>query len=308
MRINLLPVILGIVFAIITLNIFIQLQSNPSTKANVKSLNTESNKEPPITAKYSPYTNENAAYKDFESLVSIIKETHGEYAFYIKNLKTEKVYSYNDNERFYGASLYKVPIAMAVIDEITNKNLSYDTKITYTPNDFTDGSGTITKSEYNTKYSVLELLNLLLKESDNTAQLMLKRKLNEQSIQNAFSNLIVTENDNQSFYLDNMVTAREVGQMFERLPNEILNIMTKTSFDNRIQRGMNSDTVFAHKIGSWGTEGTWHDCGVILDNNLQPGTLVCLLSKNTTFTDFNNVAYFIGQFSEKINLSNSLSK
>jgi hypothetical protein len=70
--------------------------------------------------------------------------------------------------------------------------------------------------------------------------------------------------------------------------------MSNTSFDDRINSGLDTNTTFAHKIGNWPEENSWHDCGILLSP--QTNLIVCLMSKNTTLSDFKNTSKNLGQY------------
>lgn len=258
---------------------------------------------------------------EFDELKKTIDQVPGTYGLYIKDLQTGKEYKYNEGEIFYGASLYKIPIGNQTLRQIfcfetvqsaqpnVIKNgdpkpcleLKFEDEVVYTEIDFTNGSGSIAESDYGTVYTIEELLNKLYKESDNVAQNMLIRTLTEDYVKEEFKRLSPTPNSR--FYDENETSPTEVSGIIEKAFNEtspgfenIFNIMTKTSFDSEIHAGLKEDTIYSHKIGSFGEKGVWHDCGVVLGN---PPTIVCLMSKDTNRDAYLGVAKLVGEFLEK---------
>ncbi len=253
-------------------------------------------------------TESNAA-SDFSALVNSISQKSGTYSVYIKNLSTNEILLHNPNEIYYGASLYKVPIALAVLHEIYVGAIDADKTIEYLPEDFSDGSGTIPRDQYNVEYSVSDLLSKLLKDSDNSAQLMLTRSISSSSINQSFS--VASPSTNTKLYELNEGTAEDYAYVYNYLfltalnRNEdsfigqknalhILGLMKNTSFEDRISTGF-VDSDFSHKIGNWGDTGSWHDCGLAYTKDLH---IVCMMSKNTTYEDVVEVGRLVGEFIE----------
>ncbi len=222
----------------------------------------------------------------------------GEYGLYIKNLVTDELHEYNADKSFYGASLYKIPVFVGVMKAVEEGAITLNTVIEYKEQDFNEGTGIIYHSGYGTKYTVEELLSLLMKHSDNTAQAMLIR-----SIPSKYMTQDIYPNDLNlgNFINQNQVTPREVGNLLEQIYEHtilnkddsklLLKFMSETEFDDRINSGLDDSRLFSHKIGNWGESGTWHDCGIIL---YPEPIVVCLMSENTTFEDFLNVSSQIG--------------
>lgn len=245
----------------------------------------------------------------FEDLTENIASKKGTFSIFIHNLTTAEVATINPDEIYYGASLYKLPIALAVLHEIYTGKLSPDTLVTYTKDDFSDGSGSIPRDNYGAAYTVEDLISRLMKDSDNSAQIMLTRTVAKSSLTEAFA--IVTPDNNPKLYELNEGTAGDYAYAYNYLfltalnRNEdtfigqknalyLLGIMKGTSFEDRISTGL-STSDFSHKIGNWGDTGSWHDCGLVYTKELH---IVCLMSKNTTFEDVADVGKLIGEFIE----------
>ncbi len=94
-------------------------------------------------------------------------------------VETGQTVSFNGSEHYPMQSVYKLPIAMAVLKRIDDNTLTFDTKIKVEPKDF------VSRREFNiaTKYpkgadlSVRELLHFMISESDGTACDALMRHL-----------------------------------------------------------------------------------------------------------------------------------
>ena len=79
----------------------------------------------------------------------------------------ETIFSYNENNVFVSASLIKIPIMLATLNEVKNGNISFDKIITVSQDDILDDNEVFEKGKY--KYSVKELIYFMITVSDNTS-------------------------------------------------------------------------------------------------------------------------------------------
>lgn len=252
-----------------------------------------------------PTLNDEIFFKSIDERLNYLRNTinkeHGTFGLFIKDLDTSEEYSINSDEVFYGASLYKIPLAAAVITKIEAGELSYSTTISYERRDYSDGTGSISTLSYGTNFSISELLDYLMRQSDNVAQMMLERTVTENYLRETFRDLSLKPDEN-TFYEENNTYPKEIVNVLETLfytdyINEndktlLKNFMYPTSFDDRISPSLNSNLTFYHKIGSW--PESWHDCGVVTDKNKD--IIVCLMSKDTNYESFLNVSSYVGSF------------
>ena len=224
---------------------------------------------------------------EVEDLKNKIKSKDGTYAFYIKDLDTKKTYTYNADHIFYGASLYKTPIALAVLKSIQDNRLSWEQEI---------------KIGENAHLTVRELFILLLKNSDNNAQEILTNSVPEEIFNNTF--LYYLDFSGQTLYHQNQISAKGYASLLQNILNDKIYLtkdskqiyfetLTGTAFDDRIAKSLRPELNFSHKIGNWPDTNTWHDCGIISgDANL----IVCLMSENTPFEDYLEISNYLGSF------------
>ncbi|RJR26462.1 serine hydrolase [candidate division WWE3 bacterium] len=245
--------------------------------------------------------------KEFEALKKVLEQQGTKYSLYIEDLATGKTYAYNAQERTYAASMYKVPVAAAVLKSIQDRNLSFTTELIYAQSDYADGTGVINRNQFGTKFSVEQLLTHLLDDSDNTAQNMLLRKVSKAQVGTLISQNI--DNPSQSiFAAENTATATEMATFLKNMykkdvltqenKNFLFNEMKQTAFDDRITQHLKPELSFAHKIGNWGDTGSWHDCGIVFGSNDK--YVVCVMSRGTTFENFLEVGKSTADFLNKI--------
>lgn len=238
-------------------------------------------------------------YDEFNTLTNELKKENGTYSIYIKDLVTNKIYTYNQDKTYYAASLYKLPVGISVLKNIENGKLTLETTLPYLPKHYTDGTGYINQTSYGTLYTIDTLLTALYKDSDNVAQNILLDYLDvdTKNVSESFPN-----NGKTDFYHLNITSTKEVSEYIEYIftsnyLNEehkqyLLNVMNNTSFDYLLANTIN--THFSHKIGISG--GLIHDCGITKDKRL----IICVMSDNTTQDNFVRVGKLVLEFVSKL--------
>ena len=224
------------------------------------------------------------------TLETLVKEKPGTFSIFVKKLTSGQTYSYNTEDQYYAASLFKVPLAISVLQDAQAGNISLDDELVYQERHFSEGSGALQNEPFGSTYTVAQLFTQLLKASDNIAQSMLLEVVDQNKVYAIMPNF---EN----------VRIAQITQVFENLyKGEYLNeenttalftTMVGTSFDDRIHSGLPEGVQFSHKIGNWPELNSWHDCGIII--NTEEPILLCVMSKNTTFEDFVEVAGSLGK-------------
>lgn len=111
-------------------------------------------------------------------------QTNGSLGVHVRTQNGE-AYSYEAGKSRYLASTTKVPVAVVVLREVEEKRLSLNQRLSVKESDYVDGSGDIRHQKAGTKFTVRELLEKMLVESDSSATDMLIRlvgveRLNQQ--------------------------------------------------------------------------------------------------------------------------------
>ena len=252
---------------------------------------------------------ETKEFTDFTSLSKYLESKPGIYGLYIKNLRTKNEYELNSNQIFYGASLYKILIGGAVYDLINSDELSYSYLYTYTSDDYATGTGVLKNYAIGSSYSVEKLLEYLFKNSDNVAQNILERNISHKALRDFYKSFLfeLTEEETTGTFSEDVMTSpKEISDLFlsvyktNKWPKEtkrdFFTRLTGTQFEDRIATNLNSQLVFAHKIGNAPQYTTWHDCGVVFTKDFTNPTLVCLMSKNTNYEAFIEASHAVGDF------------
>ena len=86
----------------------------------------------------------------------------------IKDLSSEnEIYNLNSTEKLVSASTIKVPIILAIFEEVKSGKVNLNDTILVTKNDILDDTEIFENGE--NYYSINELINWMIIESDNTA-------------------------------------------------------------------------------------------------------------------------------------------
>ena len=178
--------------------------------------------------------------------------------------------SLNADRRFVAASLSKLYALLTLHSAASRGELSLDDEITMRASDvWAEGTGVLYAQPVGTTMTLRECATYLIEESDNTAEVMLNRHLGEEEIEAELRRVGATST---SYWVPNTTTPNDVLLILEAIADpsytnpersaEMLEIMTGTSFEDRLPGPLPEGTRVAHKIGSW--ETTFSDAGVVL--------------------------------------------
>jgi beta-lactamase class A len=199
--------------------------------------------------------------------------------------------SLNADRRFVAASLSKLYALLTLYAAASRGELSLDDEITMRASDvWAEGTGVLYRYPVGTTMSLRECAGFLIKESDNTAEVMLNRYLGEANIE---AELRRAGARSTEYWMPNTTTPNDVMVVLKAIADpsytspelsaEMLDVMTDTSFEDRLPEPLPEDARVAHKIGSW--ESTFSDAGIVLpEGTARPdqGYYVVVFSEGTT--------------------------
>jgi beta-lactamase class A len=182
--------------------------------------------------------------------------------------------SLNADRRFVAASLSKLYALLTLYRAASRGELSLDDEITMRSSDVWGyGTGVLSKnpSKYPVGYTMTlrECARFMIKESDNTAELMLNRYLEEDRIEAELHRIGADSTRywhpiNTTTPSDILLVLKKIGDpsyTSPKLSADMLGLMTNTSFEDRLPRPLPEETRVAHKIGSY--ESTFSDAGIV---------------------------------------------
>jgi beta-lactamase class A len=107
-------------------------------------------------------------------LQNLVNDFNGEIGFYVHNLRTNRIVSFNADTVFPTASIVKVPIMIGIMDKIQRGELSYHQSLVYKDSLLYEGEDILGSYKNNEKVELSKVLMLMLTTSDNTASLWLQ--------------------------------------------------------------------------------------------------------------------------------------
>lgn len=262
-------------------------------------------------------TPEEQAFPQYESL----KETFDEYvsgataeqkaadiSVYFRNLNTSQWVAVNPEQKFSPASMLKVLTLTSVLKEAEGRPELLSLKVNV--GDVDEGlnnmyfppSSPVRTGE---TYTVDELLERLIVESDNIALLVLDKIIGEEKIKKTYDSLEIAAPDQLS---DNLYTVKEYSRLFRTLYNgtylsrafseKALELLSRTTFTQGIAAGVPAGIDVSHKFGtrtfpaqsSAGGDAVLselHNCGIVY--HPESPYFLCVMTKGKDFKDLESV-------------------
>lgn len=216
-----------------------------------------------------------------DQLYRITEVAPGTYGVYVYELDTGEGFGINADTRFEAASTNKVPVLMKLYQEIEAGGVSRDQALTYLWADFEEGTGSIQAAAVGSQWTVAQLAERMMKESDNVAKNMLLRLLGYAAVEELTRGL---GSDFDIYY--NLATPRGMANLLRliyenevvgpELSREMIELMIETDFEDRLPRYLD-DVDVANKIGTWGDSVS--DVGIVLHR--QRPFVICVYSSGT---------------------------
>lgn len=237
----------------------------------------------PVQPAAPPVDPKEAAWAEMTSELERMASRHrGRVAVYVKDLKDGRTWTYHENDLFPSASLIKVPIMAAVFAKIKDGGATLHDRITLRRHNRVGGSGSLKWSPDGTRYSVADLLQRMIHESDNTATSMLIEHVGLGYIQRQFPTfgLLYTGIYQEGMSIksgrvqnENYTTAREMsmlmekiyrGELIDRSSSQLMMeiLKHKKAVASRLAKSLPREWEIAHKTGL--LRNACHDVAIIL--------------------------------------------
>lgn len=236
-------------------------------------------------------------------------------AVYFRQLRNGAWFGVNERKEYAPASLLKVPVMMAYFKaaeydkSILEKEIAFNGSIEAINQRFAPSENL----QVGEAYTVEDLLERLIKYSDNNALVLLAKGMNSGAIDKLMSDIGI-ENSSSNNSEDNM-SVRSYSSLFRILYNasylnkdyseKALQLLANTSFDEGLRKGVPKDVEIAHKFGQRDVDGVGlkqlHDCGIVYHPD--GPYLLCVMTRGFDYDILSNV---IGEISKRT--YNSYSK
>ena len=140
----------------------------------------------------------NNLIKEIEKLIECSNEN---ISILIKELNSDcDIYNFNSTEKLVSASIIKVPIMLAIFNEIKNGKTNLNDMILVTKNDILCDTEIFENGEKN--YSINELINRMIIKSDNTATDVLLKHFGIENINHYIANVLKVKSTYLQKYMD----------------------------------------------------------------------------------------------------------
>ena len=271
--------IFGLLSCLVVATYFVWYSELSAKTKTVASLNRPTSAEPPqppapAQRPRSPAPTRSRALEELRSKLPDIAKAHaGTQGVVVFDPSTKKSVSLNADRTFVAASLTKLPVLLALYRAAARGEVNLEEKITMRSSDV-QAYGTGVLYRYPNKYPVgytmtlRECARFLIKESDNTAWVMLNRYLGRGYIESELDQIGATST---AYWIPNTTTPNDVLLMLKaiadpsyttpKLSAEMLGFMTNTSFEDHLPQPLPKRTRVAHKIGFYGD--TISDAGIV---------------------------------------------
>ncbi len=264
--------ILGLLLCLFVATFFLWYSERSTETTTVATVDRPTSAEPPQP----PAPARRQAIEELHSKLPIISEAHsGIHGVVVFDPYSGETASLNADRRFVAASLSKLYALLTLYKAASRGELSLDDEITMRPSDvWAYGTGVLYRYPVGYTMTLRECAEFMIKESDNTAELMLNRYLGRRYIEAELNRIGATST---AYWIPNTTTPNDVLLMLKtiadpsyttpKLSAEMLDIMTNTSFEDRLPQPLPEGTRVAHKIGSY--RDTFSDAGVVFPEGSQ---------------------------------------
>ncbi len=194
---------------------------------------------------------------------------------YYRDLSAGSWMGVNENRGYDPASLLKVPLMMAYFREARGKPEVLTEMLTYTGQDFNVGENIAPPAviTIGKEYSVNELLEAMIRNSDNNAFLALYKHIDKETLATVYTDLGLTVSEGNQV---SIISPKQYSLFFRLLYNSsylgranserALKLLSEVAYTDGIAKGAPAGTLVAHKFGERGSvDGNQelHDCGIV---------------------------------------------
>ncbi len=247
---------------------------------------------------------------DLGNLINDLKNKNAltDVAVYFRDLNNGPAFGVNQGQGFFPASLLKVPVMIAYFHlaeqdpDILKRSVSFDIPkdLGITPTIMPQES-----LQVGAEYTIGELIDRMIRFSDNQALYLLSIRLPEKELRSLFN--VSSASDRILSDVGAKLTVKEYAGFFRILFNssylsresseKALKLLATTKYNEALPGGVPTDVVVAHKFGEAGTRDTerqLHDCGIVYFPN-HP-YLACIMTRGHDTETLKNSIRDISQF------------
>lgn len=222
---------------------------------------------------------------DLKAIVEKYEKEGDRIGLYFEFLNTGSNISINQDDRFWPASLSKMPTALVTMKKVQEKEWNLSNELVLFEDDKDPRFGNLHNEVIGTRFTIETLLKEMLVNSDNTSHKILVRN----SRASEYDDVINALGMEKLFDNNYDITAKEYSRIFRSLYNasylnkensqKILSLLSETNFNELIASGLPENTKFSHKIGEEYEEKVFLDSGIVYIPN-RPYLLTVMIKVN----------------------------
>jgi len=219
-----------------------------------------------------------------EAVHKRVKAFRGDIGLVIRDLDSGWTFQVNPDKLFPAASMVKVPIMAACLKAAEEGRLSLRDDLTLKRSDKATGSGVLRRKATGSAYTIEQLVELMVTQSDNTAANMLIDLLGFDYLNQTFREMGLERTNLSRKMMDfrsrdkgieNYTSAREMADILEMIyrkgcvdssvSEKSLGFLKSQKVNDRIPKLLPKDTIVAHKTGL--ERMVCHDAGIVFTDN-----------------------------------------
>lgn len=234
-----------------------------------------------------------------QDLLREIQQFRGEAGIWVEDLGTGWSTGYQSKSSFPAASVVKIPILAACFSAAQEGRLRLGEKIALKGADKVLGSGLLKAQPNGSVWTVQQLMELMITQSDNTATNLLIQRLGFDALNRSFQQMGLAETrlsrkmmdfSKRKKGIENYTTARDIAVTLRKLylrqmvspevSERCLDLLKRQTLNDRIPARLPPGTVVAHKTGL--EKGICHDSGIVFTP--AGDFLICVLTRSRNKT------------------------
>lgn len=213
-----------------------------------------------------------------EQIEKNISKLSGVVALSVKFINTNQSLEINSKQQLWAASIIKIPIACEFFRLVKNDQIDENTRIKVTNENLVEGAGVIKLLDRDDKFTLLDLVKLMLAVSDNSATNQVVDLIGWENVEKYMKQLGLKNTAYRHKMMikagrgPNLTTAEDILALFEKLNNKelphsekIIEILKQQQDRTRIPLLLPDEVEVAHKPGS--LPEAMHDAGIIYSEN-----------------------------------------
>lgn len=225
-----------------------------------------------------------------------IKTQKGNAAVVVKNLKTKEEIKINEDLVFPSASTIKLAIMSELLNRVNKGSIELKNSIEVAEAMKTGGDGILKELNYGHRFSLEEIMTMMIIVSDNMATNILIDLLGMSEINATIKNLGLKDTKLQRKMMDsqarkegreNLITANDLAHILEliyygqninkKYSDMMLNILKRQQVRGRLDLYLPEEVVIAHKTGD--LDNLEHDAGIVYLKDSE--YIICVLTNET---------------------------